>query len=97
MQGARAVALMSQALADASNFPSKQAHAKYLAKMQEEMQKTADYKIQEKLAQVAGFPNTSNYADLIRMSPMSEADRALYEETMNKNFQRWNEIEKANK
>ena len=97
MQGARAVALMSQALADASNFPSKQAHAQYIAKMQEEMQKTADYKIQEKLAQVAGFPNTSNYADLIRMSPMSEADRALYEETMNKNFQRWNEIEKANK
>lgn len=98
MQGARSVAMLSQALADASNFPSKQAQAQYLATMQAETQKSANFKVIEKLAKVAGYPDPSEgFADLAKTAPLSAEEKSMYMEAMNKNYKFWNELEKANK
>lgn len=98
VQGARAVAMISQVFADSTNFPSKQAHLKYLAALQTETMKPAWLTVQEKLVKVAGYPDPENsYVDLAKQSPLSEDDKAIVENAMKKNFQQWKELEEANK
>ena len=98
MQGARAVAMITQTLADSSNFPSKQAQAQYLATMQSETTKAAWLTVQEKLAKIAGYPDPANsYVDLAKQAPLSDSDREIVQNVMTKNFKLWKEIEDANK
>lgn len=98
VQGARAVAMLTQALADSSNFPSKQEQMKYLAAMQAETQKAAWLTVQEKLVKIAGYPDpANNYIDLAKQAPLSEEDRAIVQNAMTKNFKMWKELEDANK
>lgn len=98
VQGARAVAMVTQTLADASNFPSKQAQATYLSNLHTETMKPAWLKVQEKLANIAGYPDPSQgYADLVKMAPLTQEEKAMYQEAMTKNYQRWKELEEANK
>ena len=97
MESTRAVAMLSQALVDSSSFPSKQAHAKYITALHLELQKTANHKLHEKLAEIAGFPSTEHFGDIVKLSNLPPEEQEIYTRLMNRTVKDYRAIEEANK
>lgn len=98
MQGARAIALYTQAMLDPSNFPDRNTYQAALTSAMTEVHSTANNAVMQKFFKDIGMPSTyEDLADLGRGAPLDDERKALIVNFFKQQGAAWKNIEENNK